>query len=109
MAKDAYWLVKDFSRCSADEAKECIAAASGTRESLINGIGVIGKLLFIAGTSDDAADEVNNSDIALLGDFISKIARLHEGISLAESNLNFAIKTKLSFAKERNQCGEVNK
>ncbi len=101
MSKDAYWLVNSFSRCSADEAKEYVSAASGTRESLINGIGVIGKLLFIAGTSDDAADEVNNSDIALLGDFISKIARLHEGISLAESNINYAIRT--------NQSGEANK
>ncbi|SPW33718.1 Uncharacterised protein [Edwardsiella tarda] len=101
MSKDAYWLVNSFSQCSADEAKECIAAASGTRESLINGIGVIGKLLLIAGTSDDAADEMNNSDIALLGDFISKIARLHEGIALAESNIKYAIHT--------NQSGEAKK
>ncbi|WP_370553749.1 hypothetical protein [Edwardsiella tarda] len=98
MSKDAYWLVNNFSRCSADEAKEYISAASGTRESLINGIGVIGKLLFIAGTSDD---EVSNLDIALLGDFISKIARLHEGITLAESNINYAIRT--------HQSGEANK
>ncbi|XEH50144.1 hypothetical protein NMD75_01665 [Edwardsiella tarda] len=98
MDKDAYWLVNNFSRCSADEANEYISAASGTRESLINGIGVIGKLLFIAGTSDD---EVSNLDIALLGDFISKIARLHEGITLAESNIEYAIRT--------HQSGEANK
>ncbi|EOV0901277.1 hypothetical protein ACOGYV_001229 [Edwardsiella piscicida] len=101
MSKDAYWLVNSFSRCSADEAKECIAAASGTRESLIDGLGVIGKLLFIAGTSNDAADEVGRSDIALLGTFISNIARLHEGIALAESNIDYAIRTR--------QSGEANK
>ncbi|WP_370546158.1 hypothetical protein [Edwardsiella tarda] len=101
MSKDAYWLVNSFSRCSADEANEYISAASGTRESLVGGIGVIGKLLFIAGTSNDAADEVERSDIALLGTFISNIARLHEGITLAESNMNFAIRT--------HQSGEAKK
>ncbi|WP_392439922.1 hypothetical protein AABD61_02225 [Edwardsiella piscicida] len=101
MSKDAYWLVNNFSRCSADEANEYISAASVTRESLVDGIGVIGKLLFIAGTSNDAADEVERSDIALLGTFISNIARLHEGITLAESNMNFAIRT--------HQSGEANK
>ncbi|UCQ40461.1 hypothetical protein DCF38_13160 [Edwardsiella piscicida] len=101
MSKDAYWLVEDFLQCSVEEAKECIAAASGTRESLIDGLGVIGKLLFIAGTSNDAADEVGRSDIALLGTFISNIARLHEGIALAESNMNHVIRT--------HQSGEANK
>ncbi|KAB7676551.1 hypothetical protein [Plesiomonas shigelloides] len=92
MAKSAYDLIKSFCASSTDSAdgKDYLPAVSGTRANIIGGIGVIGKLLAIAGTATDAADEIESEDLADLGWFLSCMAQIHEGLVLAEDNINFS-------------------
>lgn len=94
MIKDAYWLINSFSQCSPDEAKLYAPAAYEAKTSLVDGVGVIGKLLTMAGTNEDAPKEINQADLTHLGLFLENLAKLQRGLDDANDSLQYALRSK---------------
>lgn len=90
--RNAYWLINHFSGCQPDDAKLHIDASGEAIESLIYGVGFIGKLLIAAGANDDAAESITPSDLVDLGAFLKNLSRMQAGLHDAHSNLEYSLK-----------------
>lgn len=91
MRKDAYWLINHFHNCPLSEAKDMVLVADGVQANLIEGVGVIGRLLFLAANNENAEGDINKSDLMMLGNFLENIARLQQGVTTASESLHHAI------------------